>query len=270
MTAALLAILFLAPSDSLLVEVRLSGVGAVVVEAVLDADSTLHLPTGEVATLFGTSWTPAATFTLADLTTAFPLLLVHWIPRELQIVVDDPQGVLPASRRQREQAQRRAYGGPGATVTTSGPYVAFAADERERYVADVGYSWRGVLAVAARKSSTFGTTWNLGAAPSPHVFASVSGAHVGVHRAPQITNASARLAFGSTWLSASWTPTRWDIDALVTKGPVSVFASSRDVFVITIRGLGADLQVGRRAGVSAFHVSVGSFRSSPFVFPTTY
>jgi len=91
-----------------------------------------------------------------------------------------------------------------------------------------------------------------------------------VYHVPQITNASARVTRGPVWVATAWTPARWDIDALVTKGPVSVFASSRAVFVITIKGLGADLQVGRRAGVSALHVSVGSFRSSPFVFPTTY
>jgi len=269
MTAALLLALLAAP-DTLLVDVQLDDVGAVVVEAILDADSTLHLPTRELAELFKTEVASASTITLDALGHAFRLLVVNWQPRELRVLIADPYAVLPATRRHRAAAQRQAFGGPQARLVQSGPFVAFAADEQHRHLVDVGYSWRGLVAVAARQSSVTGTTWHLSVAPSPRLFLSASGAHLGVYERPALTAGSARLAVGPAWAQATWSPSRWDADALASVGPVSVFLSSRRIGFVTIRGHGIDLQAGQNAGVSAFRVSVGPFSPSPFVFPQTF
>ncbi len=252
------------PTPNLLVEVELVGTDQrVTVEAVLTADSVLLLPARELHALLGlpqptTMWTNAA-----DLHARFPTVTVTWVPRELRLLVDDPFEVLPATRAFRTQLARQARGGPGLAVTRGGPFVALAADDRGRQLVEGGYSFRGRLAVQARRSSIVGTAWAVSLAPSPILFLSYSD---GDQQAAAVTG---RLAVGPTWLSTSWLPHRpLQADALMAIGPVAVFASTRRQYVLTVRGP-VDLQVGRSGAVTAARLSLGPFVPSPFSFPVT-
>ena len=258
-------------ADTLIVLISLLGAGpGRTAECLLTEDSTLWLPAADVHALLGLPTPPAPWTTTEAVLRDWPTVTASWDVRSLAVVFLDPLNVLPASRAVRARQDRAAHGAPPLAFVRSGPFASVAGDERGRYLADLGYSWRGRVALAVRKSSERGTTWNLGVSPIPQLFASVSGAHIGVYATPRVTSASARLAVGPAWVSTTWTPGRWHVDALTAWGPVSVFASSRDQFFVTIRSQGVDFQAGRNAELSAFRISVGPFRSSPFTFPTTF
>jgi len=251
-------------ADTLLVDVILATTSQhVVVEAVLTTpDSTLLLPARDVAALLGLDAPPTAWTTVAELRRRFPPIEVAWYPRELRVVVDDPLGVLPATRRLTEQRQRQARGAPGPTVTRSGPFLAFAGDERQHHVTDVGYSWRGRVAVQGRYASASGSAWAVSLAPTPTVFLAYSDGE----RRP--ATVSGRLAVGPLWLAPTWQERGpVGVDGLVALGRVRLFASTRDVFVLTITGRGGDLQLGRSAGRTSARVSWGPLPASPFSVP---
>lgn len=260
---ALFAGRLFAQDPNLLVEVKLVGIAHRTVEAILTEDSTLLLPAGEVHQLLGLGTPTTSWITPQALATQFPSLVVTWLPREMRLRIEDPLEVLPATRQFRDQRQRQARGAPGLTVTRSGPFLALAADDSGRSLVDFGYSWRGQVAVQLRESSTLGPSWAVSLAPSPKLFIAYSD---GQRQSP---TASARLATGPAWLSASWTPDRTSIDGLVVlaRGRVSVFASTREVYVLTIKGPGGDFQLGRSAGRTAARFSWGPLPASPFSPP---
>jgi len=79
---------------------------------------------------------------------------------------------------------------------------------------------------------------------------------------------SGRLAVGALWLAPTWQERGpVGVDGLVALGRVRLFASTRDVFVITITGRGGDLQLGRSAGRTSARVSWGPLPASPFSVP---
>jgi len=244
-------------SPNLLVDVALVGTDRhAVVEAILTADSTLLLPAAAVHALLGLP-APASTWTTpAALRRAFPTVAVEWRPRELRLLIDDPAAVLPASRAIDAARQRHARG--AAYVARSGPFAAVVADDSGRSLVDVGYSWRGRVAVTGRHSSTLGAAWAVSLAPTPAVFVSYADGD----RSPP--TASARVAAGPAWAFATWTPARWSIDGLVTVGRVSLFASSRDAFAVTINAAPVGVQVGHARGVTTGRVTFGPIMPSPF------
>jgi len=246
-------------SPNLLVSVELNGQRRTV-EAVLTADSALLLPAADVHALLGLD-PPAATWTtLPALRHAWPPVSFTWLPRELRVVVDDPTAVLPATRARRAALTRQARGAPPLAVTRGGPFAAVVADDAGRSLVDLGYSWRGRVAVTARRSSTFGTAWAVSLAPLPALFVTYTDGE------RSLPSATARVAVGPAWAFATWTPGRWSVDGLVSVGRVSLFASSRDAFVITFRGPVA-VQLGRAGSVATGRVSVGPVPPSPFVVP---
>src|SRR2546429_795825 len=131
--------------DTLLVVIVLLSTGQErTVEALLQ-DSVLHVPSADVAQLFGEPVSPAPSITVRDIEHAFPTLSVAWEPRALRVVVADPQRVLAASRAYYAGLERRARGAAPYAVTVSGPYAAVTGDGSGSAVG-VGYSWRGRLA----------------------------------------------------------------------------------------------------------------------------
>jgi hypothetical protein len=247
-------------TPNLLVDVALVGTARhAVVEAILTADSTLLLPAAAVHALLGLP-APASTWTTpAAIARAFPTVTVEWRPRELRLLVDDPLGVLPASRAIVDARQRHARG--AAYVARSGPFAAFAADDSGRSAIDAGYSWRGRIAVTGRHSSTRGAAWAVSLAPAPSLFVS----YVGGDRSPPM--ATARVAAGPAWAFATWTPGRWSVDGLVTVGRVSLFASSRDAFAVTINAAPVGVQVGRQGSRTTARLTYGPLMPSPFSVP---
>jgi hypothetical protein len=256
--------------DTLLVVVALLSTGQEkMVEALLSADSVLQVPSADVAALFGEPVSPAPYLSLKDLQHSYPALSIAWDVRALRLTVADPQRVLRASRDYYSGLERQARGAAPYAVTVSGPYMAFTGDDSARTALDVGYSWRGRLALQARRSNVSGTTWSVGLAPAPFLFATLSGVHA-LHGA-HVTSATARLALGPLWLQPSWANGHASADALVALGPFALFASSRNAVVVTITGRSGALQLGRSARGTAARFSVGpALFASPFSIPTIY
>src|SRR5207247_616849 len=172
---------------------------------------------------------------LAELQRRFPPIAVTGLPRELRVVVQDNLAVLPATRRLTEQQQRQARGATAFT-TRSGPFLAFTFNQIGHELWEGGYSWKGRVAIQARRSNSSGqrpgtTTWGGSFAPHPAVYLSYA---QGTQQAASITG---RLAVGPVWVAPAWTPGHpVAVDGLVQVGVVSVFASTRHAFAITIRG----------------------------------
>lgn len=262
--AVLLLAVMPAAQDTTLVEIVLVGTGRqTTVEAIVARDSTLYLPGRDVAAFLETPLPPVLWITLTDLAAAYPPVGFTFRPRELRVVVDDPQHVLPASRSFYAGIERRAQGALPLASVRSGPFLAFAADDSARSLVDVGYTWRGRVALTARQSSVTGTAWALSLAPVPAFYLNVT------HR--QSTHVSARLATGPVWIAPTYSDATRQVgaDALVAVGGVTLFASTRDVWLVTIRGRAGDLQLGRSRGVTAARVSWGPLFPSPFSFPIT-
>lgn len=245
-------------TDTLLILVTLLGGPRVTAEAVLLADSAL-LGGPEATELLGLTpaWSP-----LAELRRQWPAVMFTWEPWALRLTVDDPGDVLPASRRARDARLRTAAVAVPYLPTRSGPYLVLAADDRQHAAADAGYSWRGRVAIAARRSA-LGTAWSVGVSPTRTSFISYAD---GDARGPTV---AARASVGPLWASATWLPEARaaELDALLAVGPFHLLASTRDVFLLTFRGSGGTFQVGRSAQRTSVRMSWGPAPASPFSFP---
>ncbi len=244
-----------------LIEIDVRSVAKVTVEAVITADSLLLLPAGEVFQLLGLGVPTTNWITPQALAKEYPSLVVTWLPREMRVRIEDPMAVLPATRQLRDQRERQARAAPPYLATRSGPFLAFTADDRGENLVDVGYSHQGKVALQGQHSTGRGTAWGLSVVPSPRVFLSYSD---GDHQPP---TATARLAAGPMWAFASWTPDRWSADGLVTWGRVSLFASSREAFSLTINAVPVGAQIGWSGGRTTARITYGPIGPSPFVVP---
>ncbi len=119
-----------------------------------------------------------------------------------------------------------------------------------------------MLALTAQHSWRTGPSWAVSFAPSPVLFVSYSGGHSGRDAV------SARIAKGPLWLQPVWSATdhRLQADGLVQVGRVTVFASTRRSYVVTVRGP-LDVQVARINGTTTGRVSLGPIPPSPFSPP---
>ena len=245
-----------------IVTVRLEGVGAAEVEAVLTADSTLLLPAPDVEQLLGLPSSGAAWLTVAQLRQMFPPIQVTWEPRALLVLIRDDLLVLPASRSTRDAIARQAQGAAPYQLTTSGPFLAVTANDAGRQLYEGGYSYRGKVALTAARSTTRGDAWTLSLMPSPVVFASVGE----VNRLPA---ASARIALGPAWTSVSWTRGQAvAVDALVQLHRVAFFASpTRDAYAVTVNVRPLGLQLGRSGNHNTAKLTYGALPPNPFAVP---
>jgi hypothetical protein len=261
----LLALLATPPPDTLLVEVVFVQTQAqVVVEAILTRDSVLLLPARPVYLLLGLGPPPAAWTTPAALQAAYPTVTVAWYPRELRVVILDNLDVLPASRRATAQhlaATRFA----SALSVQSGPFAAVSWDGGRHALLDLGYNWRGRVALVGRADDAGAAVWTASVAPSSHLYLTYED---GLARPP---TASARVALGPVWLSAQYVRPQSPVvlAGLVHIGPVQAFASSQ-FGVLSLQPAGqmavtvAQVWATHRTSV---RLSVGPVPASPFAVP---
>lgn len=260
MIALLLALQFTA--DTLPLDLVLQETGeSVRIEAVLTLpDSGVWLPTDGVHALLGVTFA-SPYVTARDIEAAYPTVTVRVALRLLQVIVSDPQRVLPGTRGFFARVGREGRGAPPLAVTRGGPFAAFAADDSGRSVVEVGYSWR-LFALAARQSSTRGPSWSVGVAPWPSLFVSAS------QYPSQAPQGSARLARGPVWVQTRYDG-QWSTDGLLSVGPLSLFASTQDQVILTYQSPLGGLQLARSHDVNAVRLSVGNTVVSPFAFPFT-
>lgn len=246
--------------DSLLVEVRLTGVGSVVVLARMQ-DGTLYLPAGPIHELAGLEEPPLGLLSLDELGR---LLQVgaRWLPRQLVVELRDQFQRLPATRARMDQLRAEAASRSALALETRrrGLFGGVTVDDRRETLLDLGYSLGWAFGRLGH-SSLSGTAWSLGANPVSPLWLAYA------HRERGGGRLSARLALQRTWLSAEYQGGDIEVSGASALGPIVVFASSRDRFAITWRG-DVDVQVGHARDRSAVRVSFGPIDPSPLSIPS--
>ena len=248
--------------DSLLVEIRLTGVGAVMVMAATEG-ATLRVPTAPIYALAGLDGPGPESLTLEALGTELGVE-VGWSPRRLLVVIRDLFQVLPASRARldRLRAEAQAMAGNALYGRRIGPFGAFTVDDRGAMLGELGYSL-GRAQARVTHSTESGTAWSASANP-------LSSLWLNFHQsALSGTRLGARLALERSWVSATYGMGRLGIDGAASFGPVVVYASSRDRFSVTWRG-DVDIQVGHAGERSAIRMSFGPLDPSPLSVPAVF
>lgn len=260
-----LLFVLLAPHDTILVDVLLATTQThVVVEAEVDADSTLHLPAREVYELCGLGTPPGPWITPQAFERMYPTIVVRWIPSALQVVVLDPLAVLPASRRAQERglAQSR-FAVPFAAY--SGGYASLSWDgEGEGAMLDAGYTYRNHVGVAGRVDYTGAAAWS-GTLALRHLALSYED---GLARPPTV---GGRVALGPVWLSATYTTPQRPVQyaGLLRLGPVQAFGSQQ-YGVLTLQPTAQMVVQASQVWSTrrtTFRLSIGQAPASPFSIP---
>lgn len=251
--------------DTLVVEVRLAGIGAVVVVAEQSRETgELMLPAAPVYRLGAVAEPPPIPYmTVGELMDALRVDIV-WLPRDLQLVIRDRWHQLPASRARldalRAEAELRSTQPLGAYQ--SGFFGSVTVDERQEALGDIGYTAGRVYGRVAQ-STVSGASWSAGVSPVDAVWLTYAQSERSDARL------GARLALRRSWLAADYSADRLHVDGVTAWGPLVVYASSRDVFAVTWRS-DVDIQVAHARQRSSLRVSFGPADPSPLAIPLVY
>jgi hypothetical protein len=266
MTALLLIFGLLLPRDTTLVEVMLvTTAERTTVEAIVEPDSTVRLPSSALRDLLGVSFI-GPWVSVEQLRAQYPTLVVQWRPAELRVLVFDELRSLPATRKFYETHRAAAFN-TMAIPQVSGLFGGVAVDDQRRVLADLGWLYKGRLQLAGRIDDRGTNQWNLSAAPTSRLFVNATGG------TRQPTSVSSRVQVGPIWLSATYAEQRpIEVAGLVRGGPVQVFASRQyGVLTVTPSGSLVTVQVARRWAdrSTAARISFGPSYASAFSFPVT-
>lgn len=147
-----------------ILEVRLSGVGTVLVEGRLTAAGTLELPVAPIEELIGKSLGALPFLPLSALQGALgEQVRMEYDPRRALIVIDDPLRLLPAVRARDERSEAGARATP-AIVYGRGPFSSITADEDGERLLEAGWNF-GRLAVNVARSTVSGDQWGVAVQP---------------------------------------------------------------------------------------------------------
>ncbi len=252
-----------APAETLLVEVRLEGIGSVLVLAESrDEGKVLVLPAAPIFKLVGLREPPIAYMTLEQLRERLGVEVV-WQPQQLAVILFDPNQILPASRARldRLRAAAEARSGLFFPQGLSGPLFGLTRDDRGATFLDLGYSV-GWATVRASRSSLSGRAWQVYVAPLDRVQISYSEAE------PRQRYADVRVALGHTWAAMIYHQPNVELSGATVLGPLVAFASTENRYVFTWRGPNRlNVQLGHAGERSALSVSFGPFAPSPLMIP---
>ena len=248
--------------DSVLVEVELAGIGAVVVVAEVQG-ATVRLPAAPVYRLAGLGPPPMASMTLDELRDVLQLEVV-WAPRQLRLLLRDLHQALPASRNRLDQLRALAASRAGNVFQGryTGPFGAVTVDDAGETLGELGYAARRAQ-VRATHSSRSGTTLQASVSPTPSIWLTSARLATGTWRL------GARVAMESMWVSADYQMGRFGVDGAAAIGPLVLYASSRDRFALTWRGA-VDVQLGHAGERSALRLSFGPVDPSPVSVPAVF
>lgn len=249
-------------SDSLLVEVRLAGVGRLMLMAE-PVGRSLRLPAEPIFALAGRGAPPAPAATLEELEGLLGITVI-WSPRQLLVTLQDPFATLPSNRARVDRLRAEAAGRGGGAVPGryAGWFGGITMDDRREALADLGYAL-GWAQARVSHSTISGTAWSASANPIRPLWLSYA------HRPVGGSQVRARVVIPHGWVSADYRGRKFGVDGAATLGPVVVYASSRDRFAVTWRGA-VDVQVGHAGNRSAVRVSFGPVDPSPISMPMVY
>jgi len=245
-----------------LVLVTLTGVGEKTVEGRYAADSTLELPAADIRDLLGVA-VPTPWISVPALQRAYPAVTFTWRPDRLALCIDDPRALLPASQAAQAALQRTAQAASAFSYrTVSGVFGGVTANDSGRSQTDLGYSWRGrVVVQGSYLPAAHRGQWLAALAPSPRVNASLAGDRT-------VREAALRVATGPAFLFATVQNGQAALDGLLALGPLAVFGSTRNVFVVTLTRPGVSVQAGRTPQQTTLRLSFGpTLIASPFFVP---
>lgn len=248
--------------DSLLVEVRLAGVGRLMLMAEPVGES-LRLPTEPVFALAGRENPPVIAASLEELEELLGVT-VAWSPQQLLVTLQDPFATLPANRARVDRLRAEAAGRGGGEVPGRyfGWFGGVTLDDRREALMDLGYSL-GRAQTHVSHSTVSGTAWSASANPVRPLWLSYSQRSTG---GPLLR---ARVVVDAGWISADYRNREFGVDGAASVGPVVIYASSRDRFAVTWRGA-VDVQVGHAGKRSAVRVSFGPVDPSPLSTPMVF
>lgn len=249
-------------ADSLLVEVQLAGIGAVLVVGVMHGEM-LSLPATPLYSLAGLGAPPRAVMTLQEIRDELQVEVV-WSRQQMRVVLRDLRQALPASRARLDQLRAMASARAGTVYQGryTGPFGSITVDDAGETLGELGYTSR-YAQVRGSRSSRSGFAFNAAASPITPVWLTYSRTATGTWRA------GARVALHKVWVSADYQMGRFGVDGAAAIGPLVVYASSRDRFAITWRGA-VNVQVGHTGERSAMRVSFGPIDPSPATVPAVF
>lgn len=248
-------------ADTLVVEVRVDGIGSILTLASAGPDpATVRFSTREIFEFVGLPEPPMPSMDLTTLRAALGVDVV-WVPSRLLLLVRDPGRTLPVTRAEldRLRAQSRARSAIPVEQRRPGPFMAVTVDEDRERLVDAGYSF-GRLAGRWSNSTVSGNHWSLNANPASRLWLS--------YRDSDDTDPAfgVRLALGRAWVSADYDGEQVDAMGAAVVGPLVLFATTRERAVVTWRGP-VQLQVGYAERRSVFRVAWGPVPLSPFSIP---
>lgn len=233
------------------IEVRLEGVGDVLVEGRLTPGGVLEVPAAPIETLTGARIEEDDFLSLDALSRALgPQVVVEYDPRLALLRLRDPSRSLPATRTRYEELTAEARATP-SNIYGRGPFSAVTADSRGESLVEAGWNF-GRLAINASHSTLSGNRWGVAVQPLSRTWLSYEasdgrGSFVAVRWAGGRTFARAsystalEAARGQLGASAGpWTvflqrePRDWSA-ALTFRGPMDITAAhTNDQFTTRI------------------------------------
>lgn len=182
-----------------ILEVRLAGVGQILVQGRLTSDGTLELPVAPIEELTGEDLGEMPFLSIETLSEALgPQVEVDYDPRRALLLLRDPLGSLAATQELRDIRQAEARGTP-ANVFSGGPYGALTADIDGDRLLEGGWSF-GWLALSAAHSTLSGGRWGLSVRPLPRTWLTYGDSEEGNARF------GLRWAGGRTFVRTSYVP----------------------------------------------------------------
>lgn len=244
-------------------EVRLDGVGDVLVEGRLTPGGVLELPAAPIEALTGARLGEGDFLSLDALSrTLGPQVVVEYDPRLALLRLRDPSRSLPATRARYQELAAAARSSPNNTYGR-GPFSAVTADSDGEGLVEVGWNF-GRFAINATRSTLGGDRWGIAVQPLSRTWIAYQEIE-GRDRSVAV-----RWAGGRTFARASYATA---LEALrgqagVSAGPWTVFLQREPSdwsAALSFRGP-MDITLARSNDKFTTRVSIGR-TSSPFMLP---
>lgn len=248
-------------ADTLVVEVRLDGIGSTYALATGGPDSTtIRFSSREIFEFVELVAPADAMLSLQALRNELRVD-VFWLPSRLLLVVRDPNRALPVARRQLDElrARSRARAAVPVELRSQGPYLALTMDEEDERLVEAGYSL-GRIVGRWSHSTLSGQQWAVNASLDSRLWLSYRDSE---RDDPAL---GARLAFGRTWITADYNLDKLELMGATSIGPLVIYATTQDRAVITWRGP-VQFQAGYSDNRGVLRVAYGNVPLSPFSIP---
>jgi len=248
-------------ADTLIVEVRLEGVGSTYALATGGPDSTTIRFSAREIFEFVELVAPADAMLSLQALRDELRVDVFWLPSRLLLVLRDPNRALPVARRQLDELRARSQARAAVPVELrgQGPYLALTMDEEEERLVEAGYALRRLVGRWSH-STLSGHQWAVNASLDSRLWLSYRDSE---RDEPAL---GARLAFGRTWITADYDLEKLELMGATSIGPLVIYATTQDRAVITWRGP-VQFQAGYAGDRGVVRVAYGNVPLSPFSIP---